>query len=384
MMKKRSYWNVHVQGNSVNFQQIKVAVKMAEISILKKHPTPTLLPRLELVTRHQKTLENFLSRSRSSPGGAFCSVISNTCCTSTVVFIIISYGCSIRNWLRSEHQTKRQTNPPRREKKIWKKNAGKSRTSSDMSWNHGIFCTFMGGYFEKGAWPWASSNAVIPNDQISALQRPGRSIHKVKKIEREQETQHRHESPIASNLEQLQCVIVHWSEMSKHLPIQTKGKRKPVAKDIWWNQSVYGWTTRRMNDRRRGRKVMPDLNQTKDPNERDHENLLEIITVKLFHHLGCHPGHHKDASESMLLLVSFYQMSKFQQSLWYQRANGRVVTEDHQQGVPTNVFLDRCRSPVSNMHAETPKSPSFTAPFPSTRIFPACRSPWTGGTIAGS
>ncbi len=172
--------------------------------------------------------------------------------------------------------------------------------------------------------------------------------------------------------------------MSKHLAIQTKGKRKLIAKDVWWNQSVYGWTARRMNDKRRGRKVMPDLNQTKDPNERDHENLLEIITVKLFHHLGCHPGHHKDASKSMLLLVSFYQMSKFQQSLWYQRANGRVVTEDHQQGVPTNVFLDRCRSPVSNMHAETPKSPSFTAPFPSTRIFPACRSPWTGGTIAGS
>jgi len=151
----------------VNFQQIKVAVKMAEFSILRKHPTPTLLPRLELVTRCEKTLENFLSCSRSSPGGAFCSVISNTCCTSTIVFIIISYGCSrhltiqgrklhkkhIRNWLCSKHQTKRQTNPPRRGKKIRKENAGKSRTSSDMSWNHGKFCTFMGGYFEKGAWP---------------------------------------------------------------------------------------------------------------------------------------------------------------------------------------------------------------------------------------
>jgi len=30
--------------------------------------------------------------------------------------------------------------------------------------------TFNGGYFEKGAWPWASSNAVMPNDQMSALQ----------------------------------------------------------------------------------------------------------------------------------------------------------------------------------------------------------------------
>jgi hypothetical protein len=88
--------------------------------------------------------------------------------------------------------------------------------------------------------------------------------------------------------------------MSKHLAIQTKGKRKLIAKDVWWNQSVYGWTARRMNDKRRGRKVMPDLNQTKDPNERDHENLLEIITVKLFHHLGCHPGHHKDASKPLV------------------------------------------------------------------------------------
>ena len=27
----------------------------------------------------------------------------------------------------------------------------------------------MGGYFENGAWPCASSNAVMPNDQMSAL-----------------------------------------------------------------------------------------------------------------------------------------------------------------------------------------------------------------------
>jgi len=31
-------------------------------------------------------------------------------------------------------------------------------------------CTFIGGYLEKGACPWASSNAVIPNDQMSALE----------------------------------------------------------------------------------------------------------------------------------------------------------------------------------------------------------------------
>lgn len=29
--------------------------------------------------------------------------------------------------------------------------------------------TFMGGYLENGACPWASSNAVMPNDQTSAL-----------------------------------------------------------------------------------------------------------------------------------------------------------------------------------------------------------------------
>lgn len=27
----------------------------------------------------------------------------------------------------------------------------------------------MGGYFEKGAWPCASSSAVIPKDHMSAL-----------------------------------------------------------------------------------------------------------------------------------------------------------------------------------------------------------------------
>lgn len=43
----------------------------------------------------------------------------------------------------------------------------------------------------------------------------------------------------------------------------------------------------------------------------------------------------------------------------------------HQHGVPTKVFLDRCLSPLSNMHAETPKSPSFTAPLVSSNIFPA-------------
>ncbi|KAM0935131.1 hypothetical protein DsansV1_C29g0208541 [Dioscorea sansibarensis] len=41
------------------------------------------------------------------------------------------------------------------------------------------------------------------------------------------------------------------------------------------------------------------------------------------------------------------------------------------QGVPTNVFLERCLSPLSNMQAETPKSPSFTTPELSRRILPA-------------
>jgi hypothetical protein len=47
----------------------------------------------------------------------------------------------------------------------------------------------------------------------------------------------------------------------------------------------------------------------------------------------------------------------------------------YQHGVPTNVFLDLCLSPLSNMQAETPKSPSFTTPPPSIRILPACTVP---------
>lgn len=36
---------------------------------------------------------------------------------------------------------------------------------ADSKW----LSTFMGGYFEKGGCPCASSSAVIPNDHISAL-----------------------------------------------------------------------------------------------------------------------------------------------------------------------------------------------------------------------
>jgi hypothetical protein len=43
----------------------------------------------------------------------------------------------------------------------------------------------------------------------------------------------------------------------------------------------------------------------------------------------------------------------------------------YQHGVPTNVFLDLCLSPLSNMQAETPKSPSFTIPALSIRMLPA-------------
>jgi hypothetical protein len=45
----------------------------------------------------------------------------------------------------------------------------------------------------------------------------------------------------------------------------------------------------------------------------------------------------------------------------------------YQHGVPTKVFLDRCLSPVSNMHADTPKSANLTAPLESIKIFPACK-----------
>ena len=49
----------------------------------------------------------------------------------------------------------------------------------------------------------------------------------------------------------------------------------------------------------------------------------------------------------------------------------QIGTASHQHGVPTNVFLKCCLSPLSNMHAETPKSPSFTPPELSRRMFPA-------------
>lgn len=49
-----------------------------------------------------------------------------------------------------------------------------------------------------------------------------------------------------------------------------------------------------------------------------------------------------------------------------------VTKKIYQQGVPTNVFLIRCRSPESNKHAETPKSPNLIAPREPIRIFPAC------------
>lgn len=47
-----------------------------------------------------------------------------------------------------------------------------------------------------------------------------------------------------------------------------------------------------------------------------------------------------------------------------------------QQGVPTKVFLDLCRSPESNKQADTPKSPSLTAPRESMRTLPALTSRW--------
>lgn len=48
----------------------------------------------------------------------------------------------------------------------------------------------------------------------------------------------------------------------------------------------------------------------------------------------------------------------------------------YQHGVPTNVFLDLCLSPLSNIQAETPKSPSFTTPALSIRMLPACIVPY--------
>lgn len=51
---------------------------------------------------------------------------------------------------------------------------------------------------------------------------------------------------------------------------------------------------------------------------------------------------------------------------------GSIKSKWYQQGVPTKVFLERCLSPVSNIHADTPKSATLTAPLESSKIFPAC------------
>lgn len=51
----------------------------------------------------------------------------------------------------------------------------------------------------------------------------------------------------------------------------------------------------------------------------------------------------------------------------------RTSENNYQHGVPTKVFLERCLSPASNMHADTPKSANLIAPLESIKIFPACR-----------
>lgn len=52
------------------------------------------------------------------------------------------------------------------------------------------------------------------------------------------------------------------------------------------------------------------------------------------------------------------------------KRENRLVS--YQQGVPTKVFLERCLSPASNMHADTPKSANLTAPSESIKMLPAC------------
>jgi hypothetical protein len=57
---------------------------------------------------------------------------------------------------------------------IWRKDSWAFRTHwCCIQGNKEVFngTTFMGGYLENGAWPWASSKAVIPKDHISALQK---------------------------------------------------------------------------------------------------------------------------------------------------------------------------------------------------------------------
>lgn len=85
-------------------------------------------------------------------------------------------------------------------------------------------------------------------------------------------------------------------------------------------------------------------------------HLLKVVSMQLLHYLWCHPKEH-----NIEMWNNHITKSKKQ----------RARNETYQQGVPTKVFLERCLSPVSNMHADTPKSANFMEPLLSTNIFPA-------------
>lgn len=104
-------------------------------------------------------------------------------------------------------------------------------------------------------------------------------------------------------------------------------------------------------------------------NEQMNRNLLEVVSMQLLHNFRCHPKKTFPRHGQII-----YKICNAMSFTTLQITASRIACakkETYQQGVPTKVFLERCLSPVSNIHADTPKSANFTDPLKSTNMFPA-------------
>jgi hypothetical protein len=90
-------------------------------------------------------------------------------------------------------------------------------------------------------------------------------------------------------------------------------------------------------------------------------NILEVISCSRLENFWGHPKHQTKYKKHVNPYYLTTAIRDFRKKRCYQH------------GVPTNVFLALCLSPLSNMEAETPKSPSLTIPGLSIRMLPACR-----------
>lgn len=83
--------------------------------------------------------------------------------------------------------------------------------------------------------------------------------------------------------------------------------------------------------------------------------------MELLHHFGGHPDTHPE-------LDNFMDIER--KGRW----TAAMEEKAYQHGVPTKVFLERCLSPASNIHAATPKSANLTVPLVSSNMFPAWKT----------